>query len=204
MQFVYLADLQLLNAPSAPTHHLQHASCWPLFSWFDLFNQSTFSSFKEKTVSLNFYCSVIDKTLPVFYCSTKMFVLCLSWDLWSFSTSFMWSLILFLRALNFLVSEFMTLTSKSMFSSKRSSSHSFYCHFFSTGSLCFLCWGIFFLLSRTSVALPGYILTGDMILANGGGLVILPHVCNDLRSVQGGHSRELLAEGSSPAQWKTG
>lgn len=72
-----------------------------------------------------------------------MFVLCLSEDLWYFSTSLIWSLILFLRAPNFLVSEFMTLTPESMFSSKRSSSHSFYCRF-SAQVHCVSCVGAFF------------------------------------------------------------
>lgn len=52
-----------------------------------------------------------------------------------------------------------------------------------------------FLLSRTSFASLRNILRGAMIPVNGG-LVILPHVCDDLRSVRSGRVGELLAEDS--------
>ena len=59
--------------------------------------------------------------------------------------------------------------------------------------------GTFFIV-QNEFCLAVYILRGAMILVNGG-LVILPHVCDDLGSVQSGHAGELLAEDSN-VSWK--
>lgn len=59
-----------------------------------------------------------------------------------------------------------------------------------------------FLLSRTSFALLCNILTGAMVLVNGG-LIILPHVCDDLWSVRVDIG-ELLFEDSKHSVKKTG
>lgn len=77
-----------------------------------------------------------------------MFLFCSVKDLWYFFTGFLWSLVSFLRALNFPVSKFMSGSPQSMFSSKCWSSRHFYCPFFSTGLLCFLCRGIFFIVQN--------------------------------------------------------
>lgn len=127
-----------------------------------------------------------------------MFSFCSAKDLWYFFTGFLWSLVSFLRALNFPVSQFMSGSPQSMFSSKCSSSLHFYCLFFSAGLLCFLCWGIFFYCPERVP--PRWVISWGETrsLVNDGGLVILPHVCNDLRSVQGGRAGGTPRWGQQP------
>lgn len=130
---------------------------------------------------------------------------CSAEDLWCFFTCVLWSLVSFLRALNFPVPQLMSgsTTSRSMFSSKCPSSRHLYCHFFSTGLLCFLYGDFFFFFfnfSWTERVPPCWVISWGETrsLVNDGGLVILPHVCNDLRSVQGGRAGGTPGWGQQP------
>lgn len=133
-----------------------------------------------------------------------MFLFCSVKDLWYFFTGFLWSLVSFLRALNFPVSQFMSGLPQSMFSSKCSSSRHFYCPFFSTGLLCFLCRGIFFIVQNECL-LAGLYPEGrhDPLLMMG--VLLFCHMFAmtwdpSRVDVQG----ERLAADSSLAQGKTG
>lgn len=129
----------------------------------------------------------------------EILLFCLYWDGWCFLVvlSSQLSFISVLRALNFLMSDIVTLAPIhwTKFRSMCLRSCHFYCRF-SVQAIVFPVSG-HFLLSRTSFALLCNILRGAMILVNGG-LVILPHVPDDLGSVQSGHEgRQYMVRGKT-------